>query len=252
MTKKKLLLICMISFGSSQAFSADAPKPKYGPVGHPKAVPLSIDNVYFKTSRHPAPDFWHLIPYYVPQTGGRMCSVASFAMVLNAARAGRVLTADDKLILQDDLVRQVKVEDWPAKVTDAATTITLAQLVNVMKEALKVYKIEYSGVEAFVVEDISKATVEKFHKILVENEKSAKDFVLVNFIQRAATDDAEVGHVAPVGAYDAVRRKLLLLDPDREYYEPYWVSIEDVVAGMATHDKDAGKNRGYLRVRLKD
>lgn len=251
MTKKLLRLICLISLCSSLVFAEDAVKPKYGPAGHPKAVPLSINNDYFRNRHNPAPDFWHLIPYYVPQVGGRMCSVASIAMVLNAARVGMALTADDKLILQDELIKKVTVEEWPAKVTSGPSTITLAQMVNVLKEGLKVYKIGFEDVEAYVAKDTSKATVEKVHQILAANEKSAKDFVVVNFIQKAATDDAEVGHVAPVGAYDVARRKVLILDPDREYYEPYWISVEDLVKGMATLDKDAGGNRGLIRVTLK-
>jgi hypothetical protein len=41
------------------------------------------------------------------------------------------------------------------------------------------------------------------------------------------------------------------MDPDRTWYEPYWVSEETFIAGMNTQDKESGKTRGMLWVKLK-
>jgi hypothetical protein len=53
-----------------------------------------------------------------------------------------------------------------------------------------------------------------------------------------------------VAAYDEVQRRVLVLDPDREWYEPYWISDEVALAGMATLDADSGQPRGYVHVAL--
>ncbi len=76
---------------------------------------------------------------------------------------------------------------------------------------------------------------------------------MVNFLQSELTGDPEgkVGHVAVVGAYDEKNSRVLILDPDREYYEPYWVSVDTLLKGMNTQDKDSNRNRGYIVVTKK-
>jgi hypothetical protein len=54
--------------------------------------------------------------------------------------------------------------------------------------------------------------------------------------------------MAPVAAYDAEKRRVLLLDPDREWYEPYWVADETLLAGLASVDPVTGRPRGLVRV----
>ena len=38
------------------------------------------------------------------------------------------------------------------------------------------------------------------------------------------------------------------MEPDREWYEPYWVSDERLLQAMATIDGETGKSRGYVRI----
>jgi hypothetical protein len=95
-----------------------------------------------------------------------------------------------------------------------------------------------------------KSFQKELEKRLLENEQSRKNFILVNFNQQAFTDDADAGHIASVGAYDSTQRRVLILDPDRHYYEPYWVGIETLVTGLNTVDKSTQKPRGYLWIEL--
>lgn len=225
-------------------------KPKYGPLGHAKATTLWASHGYFQTAKHPAPDFWALIPYYVPQQNEKSCSVASVSMVVNAARVGVALTADDKLALQSELLKKVQVGVWDKCVGPVGRGIKdLEQLRTFLKESLEAYGVKVASIEVMHVEK-SETSKKQVHEALVQNEKSSQDFIVANFMQNAFTDDAEVGHIAPVAAYDAEKKRVLILDPDREYYEPYWVSESDFIAGMATFDEGAGKNRGLLWVKL--
>jgi hypothetical protein len=103
-------------------------------------------------------------------------------------------------------------------------------------------------VEAIHIEKASAAELSGLRKRLADNEESDQDFLIANFLQSSLTGDPEgsVGHFAPVAAYDARLGRVLILDPDRQWYEPYWVSDQTLLAGMATKDPQAKRARGYL------
>ena len=65
------------------------------------------------------------------------------------------------------------------------------------------------------------------------------------------TGDAEAGHISPVGAYDPSTQRVLILDSDRKWYEPYWVSEKTFLRGISTRDSESKQNRGLVVVRLK-
>jgi hypothetical protein len=224
--------------------AVESAKPKFGP----QATRLHDSHEFIQKSV--APDYWALAPYYVPQQDSSACILSSFTMTLNAMRAANKLGADDKLVLQPALFKFMTAKDGPAKrmYVDHGKTITLDEMVDLFKNAAMEFlhhPVQVEAIHAFVQD---KATTAKIEKILIENEKGAKTFVVANFLQSEFTGDPEgaIGHAAPVAAYDAKLKRVLIFDPDREYYEPYWVSLDTFVKGLATLDKDAGMNRGIL------
>lgn len=235
--------VVLTAFGASQATLAADTKPKYGP----QATRLTRSHEYFKKAD--AADFWALMPYYVHQQTGSACSVASVAMVMNALRAPQDLGSEEQLITQDSLLAKAGKADWKKAVSKVGSGRTLDQLGDAIRASLKAYGFKNHKVTVVHTDDASPATLEALRKALSENEKSARDFIVANFIQGALTGDADVGHIAPIGAYDAAAKKVLILDPDREWYEPYWASDEALLAGMATRDKGAAKSRGYVLIR---
>jgi len=60
----------------------------------------------------------------------------------------------------------------------------------------------------------------------------------------------DCGHFSPLGAYDAARDRVLILDVYRVELEPYWVPAVRLFEGMATINRAGGDPRGYLTVRL--
>lgn len=245
MTRTKTLFSCLsLFFLTASGIRAEVPpKPKYGPL----ATTLSQSHEYFRARE--APDFWAIIPYYAAQQDGRSCSVASVAMIVNAARAGQSLTAEDPLITQKEILKRAGNSVWKKGVGSLGRGVTLEQLKPIVEDSLRAYGFVQFDVEVVHTPDFSQATADRLRAALAENEKSANDFIILNFLQGAYTGDADVGHIAPVGAYDAAKRRVLVMDPDREWYEPYWVSESTLLAGMATSDKESGKSRGYLRIR---
>lgn len=252
--KFKILVISFLVFNS--AAWADPVKPKYGPEGKPYATPLSQSRDYFQSPKHPAPDFWALIGYYVPQFNDAACSVASVSMVLNAARTAMKKTADDKLVLQTDLLDKVDIQNWKDRIGESGYGsrkihgVNLDALREVTEAAFRANGFTHAKAEAVHVKDVTRATLSRVEKILIQNEKSTRDFVLANFTQKAFTDDSDAGHIAPVGAYDAARKRVLILDPDRQWYEPYWVTLKRFVEGMNTKDSESGEFRGFVVVHV--
>ncbi len=235
---------------------AETPAPKYGPAKAPFATPLSQDHAYFQEPGHPAPDFWALIPYYVPQLTECSCSVASVAAVVNAAtRAGRPLAASDRNATHGSLLEGIRSEQWAArcgkKGVDGVPGLTLAQLRRVTEEALALQGAPACSVRAVQVTEATPAARKDWEDALQASEKSGKDFILVHFTQDTLTvsEGGPYPHISPVGAYDAARRRVLVLDVDREYYEPYWVDPGKLLEAMAVKTPGLGHG-GYVVVQV--
>lgn len=222
-------------------------KDKYGEL----ARPLSVDHAYLRKAS--APDYWALAPYYTAQYNGVACSLASVAMLVNAARVGTPLKSDDMLVTQKGLLDKVAGDIWK-KGSDGmlASGVTLDQLGKVVEESLKAFGVEGAQVEVVRPADASAKSLAALRRALKANEASAKDFIVANYFQGTFTSDPEgVGHVSPVAAYDAKSKRVLVMDPDRDWYEPHWVSDETFLQGMLTVDSSTGKSRGYVRVTLR-
>ena len=267
--------------GDMSAVSAafTPPKPKYGPKEHPLATPLSQASAYFRSSRNRAPDFWTMIPYYVPQQENT-CSAATVAMVLNALDSQRKKTADEKIISQGELLDTITAPGWKksalnrAKKSQDAAAIreeerkfaanadkdgncaSLEELEEIVKEALALKNISAKVKRVNISPDVIKDPESKAYKVarmkfvrdLVLNESTADNYIILNFNQKAFTDDADAGHMAPVGAFNPITEKVLVLDPDRDYYEPYWVTADSVMNGMGTITSGGKTSRGYLLI----
>jgi len=217
-------------------------KAKYGPM----ATPLSLSHEYMRES--PAADYWALSPYYTAQQTDSACSLATITMIVNAARAGMALTAADELVTQDGLLERVQNQKWARAVAPNGVGVSLDELSSLLEASLRAYGINKFEIETVHVSDTAPATGDKLHRILLASEASAGNFVIAHFIQSAYTGDADVGHIAPVAAYDAKRGRVLIMDPDRQRYEPYWVNEDQFLKGMASQDQ--GHSRGYLWLRI--
>ena len=232
-----LLFSCVVV-----ANAADT-KPKYGP----EATRIALSHQYFR--EHAAPDYWAISPYYVPQQDGKSCSIASVTMIVNAARAFQNLTADDELAVQSEVLKKTNNADWQKDLGPVGKGVTLDELGRFTEAALRAYGITPTAIETIHADD-SKEFRQKLRQLLIRNEKSNRNFIIANFLQGVYTGDASVGHIAPVGAYDAQKHRVLIMDPDRTWYEPYWVSEETFLKGMTTQDDASKKTRGLIWIQL--
>lgn len=221
--------------------SAATAGPKYGK----STTPLADEASYFRGATKT--DFWKLIPYYVPQHNDKACGVASSIIVLNALFAPDRNTSDAKNV---DVAEALKLSPTFKKASGASGKgITLDQLEAVFT---KIFENSPGAsftatVERFDGKD-KKAELKRLEKLLSANEKNPNNFIVANFLQGVLTGDREgmIGHISPIGAYDARKKRVLILDVDRTYYQPYWVPVDKLFDAINTTDPAVSKKRGLV------
>ncbi|KTC86597.1 phytochelatin synthase family protein [Legionella brunensis] len=244
-----LWFFLVISLAINQGVMASASLQTAAPRYVPGVISILQSHEYIRT--HETPLYWKLSPYYIHQRNDISCSLATATMIVNAALAGQTIHAKQQLATQDDILNRVKDKDWAEGVRVNGDGVTLDQLKLFLAKALEAYGINNFTIELVRAEDSSEQTAAKLHEALLNSEKDGQSFIIANFDQKFFTGDVSVGHFAPVGAYDAKNKRVLIMDPDRTLYEPYWVPEEIFLKAMATSDTDAQKHRGYLVVNLK-
>jgi len=225
-------------------FAASASKPKYGN----EITLLSKSHEYVQ--KNASPDYWALSPYYVGQRTDSSCSIAVASAIVNGARANRNMKSTDDLATHAGVLKRLNDGFLEKNVAHGGDGITLDQMKNVIENSLKIYDVGDFVVKEYRTPVPSKSVAQELHDKLVENEKSSRNFIIANFIQGILTGDAMIGHFAAIGAYDAQSKRVLIMDPDREWYEPYWVSEETLLKAMSKSDKAAPNGRGYLFIQL--
>ncbi len=213
----------------------------------PGVVSIIQDHRYIRT--HEAPIYWRISPYYLPQPTDASCSLASATMVMNALRIPQIQYVNQRLATTHSVVSSTH-NAWENDVKQGGNGVTLDQLGSFLTQAMKAYRIPPTRIEvihATRVKDIATT----FHQALLDGEKTGRTFIIVNFDQKFISGTESVGHFAPVGAYDVNTKRVLIMDPDREFFEPYWIPERRLLNSMATEDSDVHKNRGFVVVTLK-
>jgi hypothetical protein len=172
-------------------------------------------------------------------------------MIFNALRAHHKLSASDELLSNASLKKKLDVLKFGAD--PGIRGVSLEGMARSVKKLLEVMGIQGYEVEMVRANLSSSDFSKNVHEVLVQNEKSDSDFLIPLFYQMVFTGDPEgtVGHFSPVASYDEKNRRVLIMDVDREYYEPYWVPEALFVEGMG-HPKADSKFPGgfvYLKKR---
>ena len=210
---------------------------------------LREDSGYLRTA--PAPAYWALAPYYVGQYTETACSLATAVMVVNAGRANIARSAGTKLITQTSLLETVASELWRAGVaSDDGHGVGLVQLQGLLAASFGANEIAAADVEAVPLLRHTTEALDRFRAVLRACEAEPGRFVIANYYMAAVIGRGDYGHFSPIGAYDAARDRILILDVYRVEFEPYWVPAERLFEGMATINRADGEPRGYLTVRL--
>ena len=244
MTPLVVLLLSLVA-GGAAAFEG---QPKLGP----DAVPITARTAYLRAA--PAPDYWKLSAFYVPQMTSSACSQASVAMAVNFAR-GLPPAAATPIVTQAGLLETVGNRTWTDQGAEGGAGVTFTELVEVLEQSLRSYGIEGYAIEVIRPVDDSAATLARLRQALAANEASDRDLILAYFNQGVLTGDWDGPHISPIGAYDESARQVLIMDVDREWYVPYWSPDAKLLAAMlrpapAEHGPLAGETGGLVWLRL--
>ena len=181
-------------------------------------------------------DYWSLSEQYVTQRSGNFCGVASSVMVMNALQVSAPI--DDQLgapfFTQDNFFNECARRVISPTLMPG---ITIDQLVDV----LQCHPARARAVHA------ADTTLADFRALAAKNLSTPGDYLVVNY-DRAGVGQDHMGHISPLGAYDARADKLLLLDVARYKYPPVWVDTAALFAAMSTDDFVSGKTRGFVEV----
>ncbi len=223
-------------------------KPKLGP----DAIPLTRESAYLRTA--PAPDYWQLSAFYVPQFTSSACSVAAVAMAINFAR-GLPEDSQEPIVTQPALLDKVADAEWTKRGAEGGDGVTFDEFLGVLEASLEIYGIHGYGIEVIRPRTADAATLDKVRTALARNEASDHDLILIYFNQGVLTGDWNGPHISPIGAYDQGTHRALIMDVDREWYVPYWspdTKLLDAMLKPAPADQGplAGQTGGLIWLKL--
>lgn len=177
-------------------------------------------------------DYWLLAPHYRPQITDSACSVASVAMVLAALGD----TRDDQTgLLADDAT-------WRVQTLPGGDGVSFAELVQHLRTALARAGMPEATLEIFHPTSGGAADLARLRAMLAEAAGNPDDMVLVSFDQGWLWGEPSVGHVSPIGDYDAATGQVLVMDVDGAHFGPVRVEETVLLAAMAkaAHDDPDG------------
>ncbi len=184
-------------------------------------------------------DFFRLANQWVSQQHGAFCGVASSVIVLNAMQleAPRVAAwAPYNAFTQDN------VFDGPASQVIQADTVSHR---GMTLDQLGAFLVAH-GVGARVVH-AGDTSLDAFRREVEANLREPGSYVLANY-DRAGVGQETMGHISPLGAFNAAADRFLIMDVARYKYPALWAPAADLFRAMGTQDPSTGRTRGYVLV----
>lgn len=170
------------------------------------------------------------------------CSVASIANVINA-----MVSPERPSISPQALLGVVGDGDWVAATDHGGDGISFAQLQLYLRQSLDRLGLADARVEAFRPFAADGDALLRLRQLLAARQPA--DMVLASFDQGWLLGQASVGHVSPLGDYDAGSGRVEILDVDPETPSPYWVRDQDLLAAMTRPDSDDPSGDGLIFIR---
>lgn len=229
---------------ATPALAQDA-TPKLGP----HAVPITADHDFLRAT--PAPDYWAFSPFVKPQFTTSACSIAAVTAALNGLN-GLAPDAEDTVMTQQALLELIDNPTWAALSAEGGDGVTFQQLVDFTQLALTAQGMT-RAVTVLHPTDTMPVTIAQIRAMLMTNEASADTAVTVYFNQGVVTGDWDGPHISLIGAYDAAKDAVLILEVDQEWYIPYWTPVSVLMDAMvkptsAAHGPLEGETGGLVMI----
>lgn len=212
-------------------------------------TPLRLDHAYVRSN--PLSPYWSLAPQLIQQHTDSSCSLATSVMLLNAIRGHEGQLKIGAPVSERSLLDALQDEVWREQVRhETGPGQTLSEFADAMTRALRHFACgDAWRVERMPVVDAA-TSLPTLRATLAGLEAGTPGFVASNFhLDLFYADGTDVGHFSPLGAYDAARDRVLVLDVYKKDYEPMWAPLERLAKAMATRGKRTGEQRGYAVVK---
>ncbi|MFO8085253.1 MAG: phytochelatin synthase family protein [Desulfobacterales bacterium] len=199
-----------------------------------------------------------MIPFYLKQFNSYSCSVASIAIVLNTILASLNKARAVNPIDQHDLIQRVRALNWRERVSmegfEGKHGLTITELGIVVEATLNTFRIPFKQLKTVSIhKNIENLEEEKarLFSLLVKYCRNPDHYMIAHFTQGVYTGDWFGGHISPVGSFDPLRRRVLILDVDRDTEAPYWVPFDLFFEGLVGESKIMGpEGGGYVSIYL--
>ena len=208
--------------------------------------PLSRDHAYIQ--KNPAPTYWALAPYLIHQHTDASCSLATATMLLNGMRALDGTARLGDFIGERGLLERLADDHWRREITPPdGNGLSTEELAKKLEQCLALYDLSRWAVTPHLVAAADQDAPATFRRELALMERMGDRLIGANYhLATTYGDDWDIGHFSPIGAYDPDTDRVLLLDVWKEDYEPCWLPVERLLAGMAIPSAKTGALRGYL------
>lgn len=189
-----------------------------------------------KNSSHDRP-YWQLMDHFMTEPHSITCGPVTATIVLNALGSqGLPAPVSDLYSFHLDNfskvqhywdLQNINASECAKKASGFSHGLSLTQVGAMLSCASPRISVGVVHAHDSSVSDFRAAIVKAF-------EAEPLQFVAVNF-DRHGLDQEGGGHHSPLGAYDAVSDRVLLLDVARYKYPPAWVHVKDMFRAMAAN-----------------
>ena len=181
--------------------------------------------------------YFPLISQFTTQSEPAFCGLASLCMSLNALGLdpNRLWKGPWRWFAEEQLSC---CKPLPEVIKSGVTMPQLACL----------GRCNGAHIETVFAED---TTLEELRKAVSEC-TIAEDRFLIASYSRKTLGQTGTGHFSPIGAYEPVSDKVLILDTARFKYPPHWVDLPLLFEAMQACDPDTGRSRGFHIVTKKE
>ena len=214
-----------------------------------EASPLSRDHDYIRA--HPAPAYWALSPHLIHQHTDASCSLATATMLLNGIRALDGTARMGEFVSEQSLLERMDDPHWAREIVPPdGNGVSLLEFSEKMARIMPLFGITGWTPSHRIVSAVDEAEVAELRAELNAMERHGDRLIAGNYhLATTYGDSWDIGHFSPIGAYDAARDRVLLLDVWKRDYEPSWVDLTRLLRGMSLISPISGTPRGYCVVK---
>lgn len=214
----------------------------------PDLIPLRSDHAYLRGA--PESAYWSIAPHLIQQATDSSCSLATAVMLINAVRGREGQLRIGEPASEASLLDKLGDAFWRMSVAQDGNGLSLTEFAAAMERALSSYECAGTWKVAIAPVTDAEAAASDLRAALTAMENGDAGFIAANFhLDLFYGDGVDVGHFSPIGAYDAARDRVLMLDVYKKDYEPMWAPLPRLAKAMATLSRKTGEPRGYAVVK---